>query len=263
MASFDLRDRLKGMLLETPPISASKSRPLIQVLDSEDGKAMTPAIGDRIDLDLKVSVDDEVGDGDNDDCNDSDNEGPPPIFTIKQITPEKSKIEASSSFCPTNSSRLDERGNPDSPSLAEQLLADAALAKEESQKQLTQREKLAAKRSTFGVKRGFLNSTSKKSNRKEKAVTQENSMHMVKKEESKAGEVRIEGRQVSKIGKVRPVKYLSLIFLHSFDSKYVFFHRCSKSSRWMNRKNSFMSWIMMGISFHLRQHLPTATNHTG
>ena len=226
MASLDLRDRLRGMLLETPSIEASKSRPLIQVLDSEVGKELTSAIGDRIDLDLKASGDNEVGDcdNDNDNCNYSDDEGPPPIFSIKHTTSEGLKVEPSPSFRPTNSSRLDERSNPDSPSLAEQLLADAALAKEESQKQQMQREKLAAKRSTFGVKRGFLNSTSKKSNRKEKAVTQEiNSMRMVKKEESMAGEVRIEGRQVSNISKVRPVKYLSLIVLHSYEPKYVFF----------------------------------------
>ena len=192
MASVELRDRLQGLLLDTPSISSPEPRPLIQVIGSDEGKTAKRGLSSgRSDADLKSSFDD-VGDY----CDDADEgDDPPPIFSFSADRKIDTKSETASSH--NHSSSVVEH-IPGTPSLAEQMLADAALAKEDRQKQQTQREKLTAKRSTFGMKRGFLNSTSSKTNRKEKTATQNTSKHQPKAEESKAdGEHPGNGKQVS------------------------------------------------------------------
>lgn len=200
MASVELRDRLQGLLLDTPSISSPEPRPLIQVIGSDEGKTAKRGLSSgRSDADLKSSFDD-VGDY----CDDADEgDDPPPIFSFSADRKIDTKSETASSH--NHSSSVVEH-IPGTPSLAEQMLADAALAKEERQKQQTQREKLTAKRSTFGVKRGFLNSTSSKTNRKEKSATQNTSKHKPEAEESKAdAEHSGNGKQVSTGTEIRGV----------------------------------------------------------
>jgi hypothetical protein len=203
MASVELRDRLQSLLLDTPSISSSASRPLVQVIRSDDGKAVKRGLSSsRSDADLKSSFDfDDVGDY-CDDADDADigDDDPPPIFSADRKIDTKSETASSHNHSISVVDHI-----PGAPSLAEQMLADAALANEERQKQQT-REKLTAKRSTFGVKRGFLNSTSSKTNRKEKSATQNTSKHKPEAEESKAdAEHSGNGKQVSTGTEIRGV----------------------------------------------------------
>lgn len=195
MASADLRDRLKGMLLDTPSRSSSTSQPLIQVLGSENAKTEKRGTScGPTNVDLKFSGN-EVGNSDH--CDDVDEgEDPPPIF----VSPNLMSGTQSEATLPLHHSSNTFNRNPDAFSLAEKMLADAAAAKVEIQKQQVQREKLSAKRSTFGVKKGFLNSSSSKAKRKGKAVTHDVSKQKSKKDECKTELVHpFEGKQVRNI----------------------------------------------------------------
>ena len=156
MASDKLTDRLKGMLLETAATKNNsgdqRRQPLIQVVDSdEEGKPVD-----------KNVVNEE----------DDDDECPPPIsFSDAAAVPKTNESSTSSSN--SNISSVGMHGHTQSTnstsssatqqqSLAEQLLIDAKIAKQRRQDEQTKMEHQRAKKSTFGMKKGFLNSTTSK-----------------------------------------------------------------------------------------------------
>ncbi|KAL3826243.1 hypothetical protein ACHAXA_006271 [Cyclostephanos tholiformis] len=149
MTSEKLCDRLKSLILE-PCVEHSlpSLRPLIQVVRSEEYAAKGPG---------GVSFDSKSPDDDGDDDGD---DGPPPIiFQTKPIARQK----------PFSPSRCDGQCTSETPSLAEQLLAEATLAKGKQQRLQEQKDRQRAKKSNFGLKKGFLNSlSSKKDNSKMK-----------------------------------------------------------------------------------------------
>jgi hypothetical protein len=98
---------------------------------------------------------------DDDEEDDEENDGPPPIF--QSVSSDTTKV--------IKSADNDYAAEP--PTLAEQLLAEATLAKEMQQRHRTQQERKNATKATFGMKKGFLNSSSsstkQKANNKKKA----------------------------------------------------------------------------------------------
>ena len=132
-------DERPSKLLLQPSVTSS-SRPLIQVL-RDDSIGIDAAKKSRPDGTLfdSKSLDDEEED-------DEENDGPPPIFQSSATT----KV--------IKSANNDYAVEP--PTLAEQLLAEATLAKEMQQRQRTQQERKNATKATFGMKKGFLNSSS-------------------------------------------------------------------------------------------------------
>jgi hypothetical protein len=146
MASGKLSDQLKHLVLQ-PSIRHSQSSlgPLIQVVHSEGD---TP----------RVSFDSTSPDENNTNCPDDgdrgdNDDGPPPI--IFPAKPTATQTLSSPSVC-------DGQCNIDSPSLGEQLLAEATLARENQLRLREQKVRLRAKKSNFGLKKGFLNSSSSK-----------------------------------------------------------------------------------------------------
>ena len=163
-------DRLKSLLLEPPAQhSSSSARPLIQVVRSEGDDAAKDNSG--VSFESK-SPDEDYGSDDDDD----DDGGPPPIF--RATSPARPVIAASAEILSApsgqqtrhDSSIYVSQNHPETPSLAEQLLAEATLAKEKLQRQQLQKEQQRAKKSTFGMKKGFLNSSSSKNGSSKKKV---------------------------------------------------------------------------------------------
>ncbi len=164
-------DRLKSLLLEPPAQhSSSLARPLIQVVRSERDDAAKD--NGEMPFDSK-SLDEDYGPEDDDD--DDDDGGPPPIFRATSLARpviatsaeilsvlRGQRTRTDSSICVSQ--------NHSEPSLAEQLLAEATLAKEKLQRQQQQKEQQRAKKSTFGMKKGFLNSSSSKKGSSKKKV---------------------------------------------------------------------------------------------
>ncbi|KAL7541990.1 hypothetical protein ACHAXR_011732 [Thalassiosira sp. AJA248-18] len=177
MTSDKLSDRLRGMLLETTADtngadilhSSSSPRPLIEVVRSDEKGTERKQEG-------VVPLESAMKNDDNDD--DDDDDAPPPIHfhgastakkELSRASPAKNKAQSIKQVHhPTNDA-------PPPPPLAEQLLVDAKMAKQKQQSQQTQREKQRAKKSTFGLKKGFLNSSnksSKKTSRKNASARQ-------------------------------------------------------------------------------------------
>mmetsp|Transcript_42273 Transcript_42273/g.76272 ORF Transcript_42273/g.76272 Transcript_42273/m.76272 type:complete len:466 (+) Transcript_42273:108-1505(+) len=183
MTSDKLSDRLKGMLLETTAAAnnaqnpLTSSRPLIEVVHSEGEEARGGSWrsnAENVPLDSK-STDDE------------DDDGPPPISFHGAVTP---KLESSAASNDASSSEGHSTSNSiNMPSLAEQLLADATEAKQKQQQQKTQKEQRRAKKSTFGLKKGFLNSSSndKKAGKKSGASKAGDGISKLESEKKKKG----------------------------------------------------------------------------
>ena len=164
-------DRLKSLLLEPPAQhSSSSARPLIQVVRSEGDDAAKDNSG--VSFESK-SPDEDYG---SDDDDDDDDGGPPPIF--RATSPARPVIAASAEILSApsgqqtrhDSSIYFSQNHPETPSLAEQLLAEATLAKEKLQRQQLKKEQQRVKKSTFGMKKGFLNSSSSKNGSSKKKV---------------------------------------------------------------------------------------------
>jgi len=156
-------DDLKGLLLEPPTQhSSSSARPLIQVVRSEGDDAAKD--NGEVSFDSK-SLDEDYGPDDDDDDDDG---GPPPIFRAtspaRPVIATSAEILSAPSWQQTRhvSSICVSQNRSETPSLAEQLLAEATLAKEKLQSQQQHKEQRRAKKSTFGMKKGFLNSSSSK-----------------------------------------------------------------------------------------------------
>ena len=163
-------DRLKSLLLEPPAQhSSSLARPLIQVVRSERDDAAKD--NGEVSFDSK-SLDEDYGPDDDDDDDDG---GPPPIFRAtspaRPVTATSAEIFSAPSGQQTRTdSSICVSQNHSEPSLAEQLLAEATLAKEKLQRQQQQKEQQRAKKTTFGMKKGFLNSSSSKKGSSKKKV---------------------------------------------------------------------------------------------
>jgi hypothetical protein len=137
---------LQSLLLQ--PSTTPSSRPLIQVLRDD-------SIG--IDVAKKSRPDGTLFDSkslDDDEEDDEENDGPPPIF--QSVSSDTTKV--------IKSADNDYAAEP--PTLAEQLLAEATLAKEMQQRHRTQQERKNATKATFGMKKGFLNSSSSSTKQK-------------------------------------------------------------------------------------------------
>lgn len=142
MASTEkISDGLRSLLLEqSVKQTSSPSQSLIQVLHSDENGARDH--GGSASTFYSKSLDDEDDDGE-----------PPPIF---QDTSSGNIKPVNDYGCRWQSLAAE------TPTLAEQLLAEAKLAKEKQQREQKQQERLSANKSTFGMKKGFLNSSSSK-----------------------------------------------------------------------------------------------------
>jgi len=139
--SNKLSDRLKDMLLETGSTNVAKdntSRPLIQVID------------DKKDVEKKVTTN----------ANESDDELPPDIFPVANTTDSTASTTDSNSNTTTDPARQLYDKVQQSKTLTEQMLADAKIAKREHQEEQSKKNQQRAKKSSFGMKKGFLNSNS-------------------------------------------------------------------------------------------------------
>jgi len=139
--SNKLSDRLKDMLLETGSNNATKvstSRPLIQVID------------DKKDVEKKVTTN----------ANESDDELPPDIFPTANTTDSTTSTTNSNTNTTTDPARQLYEKVQQSKTLTEQMLADAKIAKREHQEEQSKKNQQRAKKSSFGMKKGFLNSNS-------------------------------------------------------------------------------------------------------
>ena len=145
MASEKLSDHLKSLILQ-PNIQHSPSslRPLIEVVCSEGDKAEERS-------GVSSNPDENYCPDDGDNCDDDG--GPPPIIFPTKPTATQT---------PSSSSKFDNQCNSGTSSLAEQLLAEATLAKEKQRRVQEQKDRQRAKKSNFGLKKGFLNSSSSK-----------------------------------------------------------------------------------------------------
>lgn len=135
---------LQSLLLK-PSVTPS-SRPLIQVL-RDDSIEVDAAKKFRLDGKLfdSKSLDDEEED-------DEENDVPPPIFQCAS--------SATTYMIKCGQPNLTTPVAAEPPTLAEQLLAEATSAKEMQQRQQTIQERHNATKATFGMKKGFLNSSS-------------------------------------------------------------------------------------------------------
>ena len=137
--SNKLNDRLKDMLLETGSTNVAKdsiSRPLIQVID------------DKKDVEKKMTNDE------------SDDELPPDIFPTTNTPASTTGTTDSTTNTTTDPARQLYEKVQQSKTLTEQMLADAKIAKREHQEEQAKKEQQRAKKSSFGMKKGFLNSNS-------------------------------------------------------------------------------------------------------
>ena len=128
------------MLLETGSTNVAKdsiSRPLIQVID------------DKKDVEGKMTNDE------------SDDELPPDIFpSVANTTDSTARTTDSNTNTTTDPARQLYEKVQQSKTLTEQMLADAKIAKREHQEEQAKKEQQRAKKSSFGMKKGFLNSNS-------------------------------------------------------------------------------------------------------
>ena len=137
--SNKLSDRLKDMLLETGSTNVAKdntSRPLIQVID------------DKKDVEKKMTNDE------------SDDELPPDIFPTANTTENTTSTTDSTTNTTADPARQLYEKVQQSKTLTEQMLADAKIAKKEYQEEQSKKDQQRAKKSSFGMKKGFLNSNS-------------------------------------------------------------------------------------------------------
>ncbi|KAL9187667.1 hypothetical protein ACHAXT_006045 [Thalassiosira profunda] len=146
MVSDKLSDRLQGMLLEaaasstsSPPSSSAR---LIELVEERP-----PGIAEN---------------------EEEEDDGPPPIHFHGAPPPKESASTAAVRPMTADAAKIAGDAQPsideaacanNEPSLAEQLLADANAAKEKQKKQQSRQEQQRAEKSTFGMKKGFLNAS--------------------------------------------------------------------------------------------------------
>ena len=168
--SNKLSDRLKDMLLETGSNNVAKdntSRPLIQVID------------DKKDVEKKMTT----IDNDN-----SDDELPPDIFpTTANTTDSTTSTTDSTTNATVDPARQLYDKVQQSKTLTEQMLADAKVAKQEHKEEQAKKNQQRVKKSSFGMKKGFLNSKSscsgkskKGGNNKKSAVAEQKKVEKVR-----------------------------------------------------------------------------------
>mmetsp|Transcript_2253 Transcript_2253/g.5295 ORF Transcript_2253/g.5295 Transcript_2253/m.5295 type:complete len:389 (-) Transcript_2253:81-1247(-) len=162
-----LGDRLNTMLLlETKSPPSSSKGPLIQI---------------------------QMSDRNGNDTDEEDDCGPPDIeFDIEFGAPASSSYTAGASQQVDGggvdpSSRREEMGT----SLAEQMFLEGERAKQAREAEQTKREQTTAKNATFGLKKGFLNSSNKPKKRgKQKSVNRKScSRKNAEREKSRGGEL--------------------------------------------------------------------------